>query len=85
VLAGEFAFTIGETVTVGEPGACAFMPRDVAHDWWNTGSESSRVLFLYTPAAAGGLIEALSERRPADDAERKRLYESHRWRVVGPL
>jgi hypothetical protein len=75
---------IGDAVTVGGPGTCAFMPRDVPHAWKNTGSETGRVLFLYTPATAGGLIEALSERRPADDDERDKLFERHRWKVVGP-
>jgi uncharacterized cupin superfamily protein len=45
VLAGEFTFMIGETVTVGGPGTCAFMPRDVPHAWKNTGSETGRVLY----------------------------------------
>jgi quercetin dioxygenase-like cupin family protein len=31
VLAGEFTFKIGDEVTVGGPGTCAFMPRDVPH------------------------------------------------------
>jgi quercetin dioxygenase-like cupin family protein len=84
VLAGEFSFMIGETATVSGPGVCAFMPRAVPHAWKNTGSETGRVLFLYISATAGGLIEALSERRPVDDAERRKLYERHRWRIVGP-
>lgn len=84
VLAGQFTFKIGDQVAVGGPGTCAFMPRNVPHAWKNTGSETGRVLFLYTPAAAGGLIEALSERRPADDDEHKKLFERHRWEVVGP-
>ena len=84
VLAGQLTFKIGDEVAVGGPGTCAFMPRNVRHAWKNTGSETGRVLFLYTPAAAGGLIEALSERRPADDDEHKKLFERHRWEVVGP-
>ena len=60
VLAGEFTFKIGDEVAVGGPGTCAFMPRDIPHAWKNTGSETGRVLFLYTPAAAGGLIEDLA-------------------------
>ncbi len=84
VLAGEFTFKIGDAVTAGGPGTCAFMPRDIPHAWKNTGGETGRVLFLYTPAAAGGLIEALSERRPADDDERDKLFARHRWEVVGP-
>src|SRR6516162_1988705 len=84
VLAGEFTFKIGDEVAAGGPGTCAFMPRNVPHAWKNTGSETGRVLFLYTPAAAGGLIEALAERRPADPDEHKKLFERHRWEVVGP-
>jgi len=84
VLAGEFTFKIGDEVTVGGPGTCAFMPRDVPHAWKNTDSETGRVLFLYTPAAAGGYIEALSERRPTDDEERAALFQRHRWEIVGP-
>ena len=56
VLAGEITFKIGDEVTVGGPGTCAFMPRDVPHAWKNTGSETARALFLYTPATAGGLL-----------------------------
>jgi len=84
VLAGEFTFKIGDEVTAGGPGTCAFMPRDVPHAWKNTGSETGRVLFLYTPAAAGGYIEALSERRPTDDDERSKLLQRYHWEVVGP-
>ena len=54
VLEGEFTFRIGDEVTVGGPGTCAFMPRDIPHAWKNTGTETGRVLFLYTPAMAGG-------------------------------
>ena len=60
VLAGEITFKIGDEVTVGGPGTCAFFPRNVPHAWKSTGSETGRVLFLYTPAAAGGYVEALS-------------------------
>ena len=42
VLAGEFSFMIGDTVTVGGPGTCAFMPRDIPHAWKNTGSDTGR-------------------------------------------
>jgi len=84
VLAGEFTFKIGDEISVGGPGACAFMPRDVPHAWKNTGGETGRVLFLYTPAAAGDLIEALSERRPQNEDEHQKLFERHHWEVVGP-
>ncbi|HEX5328192.1 MAG TPA: cupin domain-containing protein [Acetobacteraceae bacterium] len=83
VLAGEFTFKIGDRISVGGPGTCAFMPRNIPHAWKNTGKETGRVLFLYTPAGAGGLIEALSEHRPIDDDERTRLFERHHWEIVG--
>jgi quercetin dioxygenase-like cupin family protein len=84
VLAGEITFRIGDEVTAGGPGTCAFMPRDIPHAWKNTGDETGRVLFLYTPAQAGGYIEALSDHRPANDGEREQLLQRHRWQVIGP-
>jgi quercetin dioxygenase-like cupin family protein len=86
VLAGEITFKIGDEVSVGGPGTCAFFPRNVPHAWKSTGRETGRVLFLYTPAAAGGYVEELAKRPPGsmDDAERNALRERYRWEVVGP-
>lgn len=84
VLEGEFAFQIGDETATGGPGTCAFMPRNIAHAWKNIGAGTGRVLFLYTPADAGGLIEALGERRPTSENERRQLFERYRWEVVGP-
>ncbi|HET8530693.1 MAG TPA: cupin domain-containing protein, partial [Methylomirabilota bacterium] len=57
VLSGEVVFKIGEQTTVATAGSWAFMPRGVPHCWKYTGAETGRILFLYTPAKAGGLIE----------------------------
>jgi quercetin dioxygenase-like cupin family protein len=57
VLRGEVTFMIGDEVTAGGPGTYAFMPRGVPHCWKSTGAETGLVVFLYTPAKAGGLIE----------------------------
>ena len=85
VLAGEITFRIGDDVSVGGPGTCAFFPRDIPHAWKSTGRETGRVLFLYTPAAAGGYVEELSKRSgPINDDERNELRERYRWEVVGP-
>jgi quercetin dioxygenase-like cupin family protein len=84
VLAGEFTFKIGDEISAGGPGTCVFMPRDIPHAWKNTGGDTGRVLFLYTPAAAGGLIEALAEGRPTSYDESRELWRRHRWEVVGP-
>jgi len=86
VLAGEITFQIGEEVSVGGPGTCAFFPRNVPHAWKSTGRDTGRVVFLYTPAVAGGYVEELLQ-RPAgsmNDAERKELRERYRWEIVGP-
>src|SRR6266513_1299360 len=82
VLDGEITFKIGDDVTVGGPGTCAFFPRNVPHAWKNTGSETGRVLFLYTPAAAGGYVEELLKRSgPINDHERNKIRA--RDRCVG--
>jgi quercetin dioxygenase-like cupin family protein len=88
VLSGEVTFKIGEEVAVGGPGTCAFMPRGVPHAWKNTGAETGRVLFLYTPAGAGGLFEEQqrANRTFGEMTEREatELRERHGWQLVGP-
>ena len=86
VLEGEITFKIGETITTGGPGTCAYMPRDVAHAWKNTGNETGRVLFLYTPASAGGYIEAIADHHttPMTDTERDEYCARYRWQILGP-
>src|ERR1043166_8086942 len=88
VLSGEVTFLIGDEVTVGGPGAYAFMPRGVPHAWKSTGAETGRLLFLYTPAKAGGLLEeqhrtqknfaAMTEPELADTLQR------YGWELLGP-
>jgi len=41
ILAGEITFRIGDEVTVGGPGTCAFFPRNVPHAWKNARSSAS--------------------------------------------
>ncbi len=85
VLAGEVTFKIGDEVTVGGPGTCAFIPRNVPHAWKNSGGEAGRFLALYTPADAGGYVEELSNRpRPLSDRDRLELCERYHWEVLGP-
>jgi len=64
VLSGEITFKIGDEVTVGGPGTCAFMPRGVPHAWKNTSAETGRVLFLYTrPRQVGSSRNGWGARR----------------------
>jgi quercetin dioxygenase-like cupin family protein len=88
VLSGEFTFLIGDDITVGGPGTSAFMPRGVRHAWKSTGAQAGCVLFLYTPAAAGALIEeqqrtggGLSTMTEADRAD---MLRRHHWELLGP-
>ena len=86
VLDGEFTFKIGDEVTVGGPGTCAFMPRDIPHAWKNTGNKTGRVLFLYTPAGAGGYIEAMADRPdgPMTPDLQAEFCERFHWEILGP-
>src|SRR5436309_11524164 len=42
VLRGEVTFKIGDQITVGGPGTCAFIPRGTPHAWKSTGAETGR-------------------------------------------
>jgi quercetin dioxygenase-like cupin family protein len=88
VLSGEITFLIGDDVTVGGPGSCAFMPRGVRHAWKSTGAEAGRVLFLYTPARAGGLIEEQQQTGrkfgSMNERELAEILERHGWELLGP-
>ncbi|HEY8872153.1 MAG TPA: cupin domain-containing protein [Stellaceae bacterium] len=81
VLAGEITFKIGDEITVGGPGSCAFMPRDLPHAWKSTGAEPGRVLFLHTPATAGKSWEEIVGRPTGDFAQ---IAQKYGREVVGP-
>ena len=87
-LEGEVTFLIGNDVTIGGPGACAFMPRGVPHAWKNTGAATGRVLFLYTLAGAGGFIEEQhrmqSKLASMTQQERTDMRQRHGWELLGP-
>src|SRR5262249_53190453 len=88
VLSGEITFKIGDDVAVGGPGTCAFMPRAVPHAWKNTGAETARVLFLYTPGKAGGLIEEQqrtgSNFSTMTETARAEMLRRYGWQLLGP-
>jgi hypothetical protein len=87
-LSGEVAFRIGDEVTVGGPGTSAFPPRGVPHAWKTTGAGTVRVLFLYTPAKAGRLIEEQQRtgRKFASINKRKltKFLDRHGRGLLGP-
>jgi mannose-6-phosphate isomerase-like protein (cupin superfamily) len=88
ILSGEVSCQIGDRVTVGGPGTCAFMPRGVPHAWRNTGGDTARILFMYTPAGAGKWFEERSRMGEAwaamDERERAEFLRRHGWENIGP-
>jgi mannose-6-phosphate isomerase-like protein (cupin superfamily) len=88
VVNGEVTFMICNEITVGGPGSCTFISRGAAHCWKNSGTETGRVLFLYTPAKAGGLIEEQQRtgRKFASMNERELtdILARHGWELLGP-
>lgn len=88
VLSGEVTFLIGDEITVGGPGSCTFMPRGVRHAWKSTGAETGRVLFLYTPGKAGGLIEEQqrtgSKFGSMNERELAEILQRYGWELLGP-
>jgi quercetin dioxygenase-like cupin family protein len=88
ILSGEITFLIGDDVTVGGPGTSAFMPRGIRHAWKSTGAEAGRVLFLYTPAKAGGLIEEQQQTgsnfSSMTETERAEMLQRYGWELLGP-
>ena len=84
VLSGEVTFKIGDQISVGGPGKCAFIPRGVAHAWKSTGAETGRVLFLFTPAEAGKAFEELQRLQCSVGPMAAPVFQRHGAEVVGP-
>jgi quercetin dioxygenase-like cupin family protein len=84
VLTGEITFKIGDHVTVGGPGTCAFMPGGVAHACKSTGVETGRVLFIFTPAEAGKAFEELQRLQRPVGSMAAQVFQRHGAEVVGP-
>jgi mannose-6-phosphate isomerase-like protein (cupin superfamily) len=57
VLSGQYTFKVGDHFSSGGPGTCVFMPRGIPHAWKNSGAETGRAFFIYTPGEAGKVFE----------------------------
>ena len=90
VLSGQYSFKIGDEFSAGGPGTCAFMPRGIPHAWKNSGTETGRAFFIYTPGEAGKVFEeSVRLQRPAPasttvDPEVAQLFRRYGWEIVGP-
>jgi quercetin dioxygenase-like cupin family protein len=88
VVSGELTFKVGDEVTVGGAGTVAFVPRGAAHAWKCTSAETARVVFFYTPAKAGGLIEEQQRTNCGFSSMTKPeladLLQRYGWELLGP-
>jgi len=91
VLEGTFGFQAGEQTLHGLNGAYIFIPRELAHTFWNQGSTPAKLLILISPPGFEQYFEELSEGLAAagDSTEaamriRKALSAKYDIEVVGP-
>jgi quercetin dioxygenase-like cupin family protein len=84
VLSGEVTIKIGDQVTDGGPGTCAFIPRGIPHAWKSTGAEAARILFIFTPAEAGKAFEELQRSQCPIGPMAALVFQRHGAEFVGP-
>jgi mannose-6-phosphate isomerase-like protein (cupin superfamily) len=63
VLSGQLGFRLGEREVVVGAGSGAFVPRGVAHTFWNPSPEPARYLLIMTPR----IKELVDELHVAED------------------
>ncbi len=91
VLEGTFGFQTGEETVDGLTGAFVFIPKGLAHTYWNRGSTPARLLIVISPPGFEQYFEKLAEGLAAagDSPEeamrvRQRLSAKYDIEVVGP-
>ena len=53
VLDGRLRFRLADDMSEAPAGSFVFIPKGLPHTWQNVGEEPARILFVFTPAAAG--------------------------------
>ena len=89
VLSGEVTFMIGDQVTVGGAGTCAFMPRGLPHAWKSPRQRAgAHTIPLHAqPRQAGLFEEAVRINRPMSSMSQQEAAERrkrHGSETVGP-
>jgi quercetin dioxygenase-like cupin family protein len=87
VLDGEYLIFVEDREFVCPAGSFIYIPRGLRHGF-RVGSQPSRKLNLYTPAAMEGYFDELSAAIKAGDPDPARLDEialGHGMEVVGPV
>jgi len=61
LLEGQIEVTLGEQTMTTPKGACALLPRGIAHGYVNTGDRESRLLAILLPGSLDGFFIRLDE------------------------
>ena len=85
VLEGEFTFTIGEEVTTGGPGTCAFLPRGVRMPGKTAAASRPRLVPLHPGGAGRRRRDARRPREATWRGWRERLGRARRQSALGML
>ena len=60
VLEGELNLEVGDRTVKGSPGSFVLVPRGTAHTLSLAGTQSAKVLIIFSPAAIQGLFEEIA-------------------------
>jgi quercetin dioxygenase-like cupin family protein len=88
VLDGRLRFRLADDMSEAPAGSFVFIPKGLPHTWQNVGEEPARILFVFTPAAAG--MERFFERAAElpDDTRMAEAFQSFSgdagMEIVGP-
>lgn len=82
VLEGELCLQLGSDVVEAKAGAAVFVPRGVAHTYWNPGPGLVRYLLVMTSNVYSLIqdIHGMTERSPA---ALKAVFEQHDSELLG--
>ena len=91
VMEGTFGFQAGEQILDGSSGAHVFVPRGLAHTFWNQGPAAAKLLIVISPPGFEQYFQELSEGLAAagDSVDaglrvRQALSAKYDIEVVGP-
>ncbi|WP_339821285.1 cupin domain-containing protein [Paenibacillus sp. FSL R7-0216] len=61
ILEGTFRFQCGDEDFIATPGTTVTVPRGLPHVWANVGTETGRLLFIFTPGGIDDFFKEISK------------------------
>ncbi|GMK47465.1 hypothetical protein PghCCS26_45950 [Paenibacillus glycanilyticus] len=61
ILEGSFRFQFGDEDIIANSGTTVSVPRGVPHAWANVGTETGRLLFIFTPGGIDDFFKEISK------------------------